>query len=204
MSISHILFDTEPPNGVAGQFLTCGGPMATPGYINNGPSAYWSNGPVVPAGLVSPNLVQYAQVGAGPATVAAGQPITFGSTPVGSSNTNFVLTTSIQAPFSASGSVITVVKAGTYLMSYQMNPQANGGADIYYGATLAAILPLAYTMSGSQTATDVIGGSFLVVCAAGSSIALCAAAGNSAPLDPYANSSTTNASSTSLSIVQVA
>jgi hypothetical protein len=33
---------------------------------------------------------------------------------------------------------------------------------------------------------------------------LCAAAGNSAPLDPYANSSTTNASSTSLSIVQVA
>jgi hypothetical protein len=40
MSLSHLVFDTLPPNGTVGQVLTCGGPGG-PG-ITGLPIAYWS------------------------------------------------------------------------------------------------------------------------------------------------------------------
>lgn len=200
MSLSHLVFDTLPPNGIAGQYLTCGGPGG-PGTTGL-PIAYWSGGGgVVPAGLFSPAIGMFYTVGTGPGTVAAGQPVQFNSA---FSPSAMINTVAVQGPFSASGSVISIPVAGTYAMSYQMNPQANGSAVLYYGATLAGMVVEPQTASGSQTATDVIGGNFLLTCAANSFVALCAMAGNAAPLNPYANASTTNAACVNLTIVRVA
>lgn len=151
------------------------------------------------------NSVQYAQVGTGPGTVAAGQPLTYGSTPVPGPVGNFTLTTAAgQGPFTDSGSVVTITKAGTYLVSFQQNANLNASVGIYYGASLGAMAPLPYTLVGGANATAQTGGTFIVPVAAGSFLAVCAAAGNSAAISPYANPSTTNASSVSLALVQIA
>lgn len=143
-------------------------------------------------------VAQYATVGTGGGlgTVAAGQPLTYQTAEI--ANTNYIATTAVQGPFSASGTVFEIATAGTYQISFQQTAQANGSVGIYYGATLSGMLVLPYTLVGGATATSQTSGVFYVVCAAGSFVAICAAAGNSSPLNPYANASTTNAASTSV------
>lgn len=154
-------------------------------------------------GGVTTNNQTFAQVGTGPATVAAGQPITYG-TVVGPANPNIVASTAVIAPFTASGTVITLVKAGTYMVSFQANCQLDAGVVLYYGSSLPAMAPLTYSMVGAQTATSSRSVTVPVYATANSSLACCAAAGNGAAMNPYANSSTTNASATQLMIVQIA
>jgi hypothetical protein len=135
--------------------------------------------------------------------VAAGQPFTY-TTPV-ITNPNVTATTAVfTPPFTASGTVFTLGKAGLYEINYQMTYPTDGGVILYEGSTVPSMLPLSYTMIG-KTPDGQVAGSVIVQTSTNSSfVSVNAAAGNAAAIAIPPFSSTTNASATTVSIKQIA
>lgn len=153
-----------------------------------------------PAGTVL--SAQYVQLGAQPATVAAGQPFTYTetvlSTPGITSNTAV-----FSPPFAASGTVFTLANVGRYEIIYQMIYPTDGGVVLYFGSTVETMLPLPYTMVGKTSDGAVRGSVIVETITPDSFLSVNAAAGNAAAIDIPPNSSTTNQSATTISIKQL-
>jgi hypothetical protein len=157
-------------------------------------------------GSSSLGSAMFATLGSQPAPVAAAEPFTYSA--VGSiSSSNITASTDIfNPPFSASGTVFTLVNIGRYQITWQMSYPTDDGVCLYFGSSIAAMAPLPYTMVGKTAATeDQVSGNVIIVTTTTSSfLAVVAAAGNGSAIDIPPDSSTTNASSTTVSIVQIA
>jgi hypothetical protein len=116
----------------------------------------------------------------------------------------FVITsTGINLPFVASGTFFELVNVGTYEINYQLTYPTDGGIVLYLGASITTMVPLYYTMIGKSPNGQVFGSSTIVTTSPNSFLSVNAAAGNSAAIDIPPNSSTTNQSSTTVSIKQL-
>lgn len=189
----------EGPIGPAG--LTIIGPQGPIGSI--GPSGI--QGPVGPAGISGaiPSAV-YAQLGAQPATVGAGQPFTFTTTIIAS--VNVTPTTAIfNPPFTTSGTVFQLGNIGVYEVNYQTIYPINGGVVLYTGPTVASMTPVSYSQIGHNTATQMqVFGSVLVqTTTTNSFLSINASPSNTSAIAVPPNSSTTNESSMTVSIKQI-
>jgi hypothetical protein len=143
----------------------------------------------------------YVQLGAQPASVAAGQPLTFTTTVLASPGVT--ATTGIFPPFTASGTVFQLANIGRYEVNYQLVYPTDGGIVLFSGATLPTMLPLAYTMIG-KTLNGAVSGSVIVETATiGAFLSVNAAPGNASSVQPPPNSSTTNLNATTVSIKQI-
>ena len=85
-----------------------------------------------------------------------------------------------------------------------MNYPTDGGVVLYFGSTLAAMLPLPYTMIGKTLDGSVSGSVIVVTTVPNTLLSVNAAAGNGAAIGIPPNSSTTNQSATTVSIKQIA
>lgn len=148
---------------------------------------------------------QYVQSGSQPASVAAAQPFTY-TTAVFTTPGITASTAIFNPPFTASGTVFTLVNIGIYEVNFQLTFPTDGGVVLYTGATIAGLLPQAYTMVGKASATSQqVSGSVIIHTTTTSSfLAVVAAAGNGAAIQPGPNSSTTNAGATTVSFKQIA
>jgi hypothetical protein len=160
-----------------------------------------ATGDVGPAGGILASA-QYVQLGAQPATIAAGQPFTYTtevlSSPSISAQTNIFL-----PPFSASGTVFVLANIGRYEVNYQMSFPTDGGVVLYAGATIPTMLPQAYTMIGKSLDGQISGSVIIETTTASSFLSVCAAIGNGAAIDIPGDSSTTNQSATTVSFKQI-
>jgi hypothetical protein len=145
------------------------------------------------------NMVQYAQLGSQPATVGAGQPLTFTSAIIISPT--ILAITGIISSFTASGTVFLLANPGRYEVNYQAFSTPDAGIVIYTGDTVS-MLPLPYTMIGTPSG-PMCGSVIIDIPGPATYLAVCAAAGNSSALSIPPNSSTTNQSSTTVSIKQL-
>lgn len=148
---------------------------------------------------------QYVQSGSQPASVGAAQPFTY-TTAVFTTPGITASTAVFNPPFTISGTVFTLVNIGTYEVNFQITFPTDGGIVLYTGATVAGMLPLAYTMVGKASATSqqVSGSAIIHTTTTSSFLAVVAAAGNGAAIQPGPNSSTTNAGATTVSFKQLA
>ena len=144
----------------------------------------------------------YAQLGSQPATVGAGQPFTYSTTIL--SSPFVVVSTEINPPFTTSGTLFQLVNIGIYEVNYQMTYPTDGGVVLYFGTTILAMAPLSYTMIGKSPNGQAFGSVIIVTTTPNSFLSVNAAAGNSAAIGIPPNSSTTNMSSTTVSIKQLA
>lgn len=156
-------------------------------------------GPVGPRGEIGPPSViqsaQFAQIGGQPNALGAGQAFTFTTTGLNSP--------SITPSAANGGTVFQLANAGRYEVTYQTSYPSDGGIVLYQGPTQATMQPIAYSMVG-KTVGGSITGSVIIQAAAGSYLSMNAAPGNTAGIQPGANSSTNNTSSTTISIKQFA
>jgi hypothetical protein len=146
---------------------------------------------------------QYVQLGSQPATVAAGQPFTY-TTSVLSTPGITASTAVFNPPFTTSGTVFTLANIGRYEVNYQMTYPTDGGVVLYFGTTLATMLPLPYTMIGKTTDGAVHGSVIAETLNTNSFVSVNAAAGNAAAITVPPNTSTTNQSATTVSFKQIA
>jgi hypothetical protein len=107
-------------------------------------------------------------------------------------------------PFTTSGTVFQLTNIGTYEINFQMTFPTDGGITLYLGGTIPTMLPIPYTMVGKTPDGQIAGSVIIQTVSSGSFLSLNAAAGNSAAIGIPPNSSTTNQSSTTLSIKQIA
>jgi hypothetical protein len=141
---------------------------------------------------------QYVQLGAQPATVGAGQPFTYSTTVL--TGPGITSATGVfSPPFTASGTVFTLADVGRYEVAYQMAYPTDGGVVLYFGPTLADMVPLSYTMIGKSPNGAVFGNVIIETTIPNSVISVNAAAGNAAAIDIPPNSSTTNQNATTVS-----
>ena len=146
---------------------------------------------------------QYVQLGSQPATIAAGQPFTY-TTAVLTSSDVIANTAVFNPPFTASGTIFTLATIGIYEVSYQMTYPTDGSVVLYFGSTVPGMVPLAYSMIG-KTPDGAVSGSVLVQTSTPNSfLSVNAAAGNGAAIGIPPNSSTTNTSATTVSIKRIA
>lgn len=159
-----------------------------------------ARGPQGPAGEIQAG--QFYQLGT--QTVAPGQPFTFNSIALPSTNI-IPLTAVFSPPFSATatGTVFTLVNVGRYEVNFQTNyPQALG-VVLFQGQTIAGLAAVPYTMIGkNNTADDQVSMSVIIQTTAPNTFLAVVAAPGNAPTSIVvpANSSTTNVSSTTVSI----
>jgi hypothetical protein len=130
----------------------------------------------------------YVQLGAQPATIAAGLPFTFSTTALASGNITSTTT---------GGTVFTLASVGRYEVNYQLNFATDGGVVLYLGTTLGGMVPLAYTMIGKTPNGSIFGSVIIETTSPNSFVSINAAAGNAIAIPP--NSSTTNQSATTVS-----
>jgi multisubunit Na+/H+ antiporter MnhC subunit len=146
---------------------------------------------------VSLSYATYSIQGSLPATLAAGEPITFSQT-----NVEFGISknTGIIPPFSASGTVITLANIGKYLVNYQANYPEDGGIALYQNG---AVVP--YSIIGKSAAgnSPVFGSVIITTTTTNSFLSVNGAPGNSVALTIPPNSSTTNQASTTVTILQI-
>ena len=152
------------------------------------------------AGIVTSGL--FTQLGSQPETVAPGQPFTYTTTILASPDV-LVSTAVFNPPFTASGTVFTLVNVGRYEVNYQMVYPTDGGVVLYLGATIPTMLPLAYTMIGKTPDGAVSGSVIIETTTPNSFLSVNAAAGNAAAIGIPPNSSTSNASSTTVTIKRI-
>ena len=116
-----------------------------------------ASGATGPTGPLGPgNFAEFYQLGAEPATIAAGQPFTFPF--VGPGTATITSATGIFfPPFSQSGTVFTLPTAGTYRVTFQATVDEAGGVELMLNG-----IPLAYTGVGRDTASTQIIGSDLI------------------------------------------
>ena len=178
--------------GATGSTGEAGSVGATGPIGATGPSgAAGATGAAGASGVVSSAL--YAQLGAQPGSVAAGQAFTYTETIIGTPGIIAITT----AP--PGGTIFTLVNIGTYEVNYQMTYPADGGIILYLGATIPEMLPLPYTMIG-KTNDGMVRGSIIVqTTTANSFLSVNAAAGNSVAIVIPGNSSTANQSATTVS-----
>lgn len=193
---------------VAGN-LTVGGSITTgdcnlactsTGLVVTSPS-----GSVTIGGTSTIAAAQYAQSGAQPETVGAGQPFTY---------TDAILTTPgisaqtaiFNPPFAVSGTVFTLTNPGRYEVNWQMGYPTPSGVVLYLGSTIPTMQPLAYTMIGknvTDTGGQVSGSVIIETTTPSSFLSVNAAPGNSSAIGIPGDSSTTNTGSTTVSIKQI-
>lgn len=160
-----------------------------------------SSGTIALGGGSIPYALFYT-LGAQPGSVAAGQPLTYSNTAV--NNSTITSTTAIQGPFSASGTVFTLL-TGTYSISWQQTITTGAvGTVVFYGTTLGGMARIAYSAVGQGTGTAQSTGSYLQVVSGTGYLAICADSGNTAALAIGANSSTTNQASTTITFLKIA
>jgi len=151
------------------------------------------------------SAAQYAQSGAQPATVGAGQPFTY-TTAVLTTPGISATTAIFNPPFTTSGTVFTLTNIGRYEVNWQMTYPTPSGVVLYLGSTIPTMLPLAYTMIGkavTDTGGQVSGSVIIETTTASSFLSVNAAAGNSSAIGIPGDSSTTNTGSTTVSIKQI-
>lgn len=176
------------------------GPIGILGATGNtGPVGVGATGATGPS--VSLSSAQYVQLGAQPATVAAGQPFTYTTTVLSSPIVNSA--TGIFPPFAASGTIFTLTDIGRYEINWQMTFPTDGGVVLYAGATIGTMLPLPYTMIGKTSDGQIAGSVIIETATANSFLSVNAAAGNTAAIGIPGNSSTTNMNATTVSIKKI-
>ena len=143
---------------------------------------------------------QYSQLGAQPGSVAATQPFTYTTTDL--STASITSATGVFAPF-ATGTIFTLANIGRYEISYQMSYPTDGGVVLYTGATIAAMVPLPYTMIGKSPNGAVQGSVIIETTTTNSFVSVNAAAGNAVAIVIPSNSSTTNQSAATVSFKQI-
>jgi hypothetical protein len=153
-----------------------------------------------PGGLIA--FAQYAQLGAQPATVGAGEPFTY-TTAIILSPHIAAITSVFNPPFTTSGTVFILENIGTYEINWQMTYPTDGGIILYQGATIPTMLPMPYTMIGKTTDGQVAGSVIVQTITVNSFLSVNAAAGNNAAIAIPPDSSTTNGSSTTISFKQI-
>jgi len=176
------------------------GPLGATG-VTGSTGATGIQGPRGVAGGVL-SVGQYVQLGAQPATVGTSQPFTYTTTQILSVDVT-PATDVFNPPFTTSGTVFRLGPIGLYEVNFQMTYPTDGGAILYTGATIVAMLPQPYTMVG-KTPNDQINGSVVVrTTTVNSFLSVNAAAGNAAAIGIPSNSSTTNMNATTVSIKRI-
>ena len=156
----------------------------------------------VPFGVVLESA-QYVQLGAQPATVGNGEPFTYTTAVL--TTPGITATTGVfNPPFTASGTVFTLLTPGRYEVSYQMNYPTPSGVELYLGSTIAGMVPLPYTRVGKNSPDGKVAGSVIVnVTTPSSFLSVVASPGNTAAIQPGPNSSTTNQGATTVSFKRI-
>lgn len=152
----------------------------------------------VPETLTS---AQFHQLGAqpAPAGIPAGQPLTFTTAVLPS--TNITSNTGLFAPFTISGTVFNLAAIGRYQISFHATFASDGAIVLYAGPTVATMTPLSYSLVNKATSGVASTTVIIETVVANTLVSLNAAAGNVANIVIGATGSTTNTSSTSISFV---
>lgn len=195
---------TGPSGGPTGPTGPAGGSTGATGATGAQGATGPSGGPTGPAGAtgapgagVASKASQWSQLGTQPATIAAGQPFTFGTNDV--VNANVLGVTSVQMPpFTASGTIFQLVAAGLYEVNYQSIYSEDGSIVLYYGTIVPAMSRVPYSSVGRTVGAVQSVGSVYLQAAANSFVALCGDTGNSVALTVEPNASTTNQSATTI------
>ncbi len=142
-----------------------------------------------PAGTVL-SFADFYALGSQPATIPPGGGVTF--TFIGHNSGGIILSNN------ASGSTFTLVTAGIYLFTFQATVNENAGLALAQNG-----VQLAQSVVGRDTGTSQIVGTSLVTAAANDTFQVIAADGNVVAISIPPNSSTTNSSSTTLTILRL-
>ena len=159
---------------------------------------------ITPAGTIPVGSLlgsaQYVQFGL--QTLQIAQPVTY-TIPVLTTPGITAATAAFGPPLAGSGTVFTLANIGRYEVNYQMTYPENGGVVLYLGSTIPTMLPLSYSMIGKTPDGQVAGSVIIETTTPNSFLSVVAAPGNSIAITIPANSSTANASATTVSFKQI-